>query len=73
MSHTLLITAYNPAFSIEFKNWIKTNINPSMVNPNDDEKSYFLDNIIQEVVLINEQDNSLLKELKSLDVQYVEF
>ena len=73
MSHTLLITAYNPTFSIEFKNWIKKNINPSMINPQDEEASYFLDYIIQEIVLISEQDSSLLKELKSLDVQYVEF
>lgn len=73
MSHTLLITAYNPAFSTEFKSWIKKNINPSMINPQDEEASYFLDYIIEEIVLISEQDNSLLKELKAQNVEYVEF
>ena len=48
MAHKLIITAYNPAFTPQFKAWIKKNINPSMVSaePQDKEASYFLDTII---------------------------
>lgn len=73
MAHTLIITAYNPDFSFSFKNAIRKNINPSMVNPQDEEKSYFLQHIIDENLLRNEEDDLLIEELLSQNVEYVEF
>ena len=73
MSHTLIITAYNPDFSPSFKAWIKKNINPSMVNPSDDEKSYNLGEILEENPLREESDQILIKELLTQNVEYVEF
>jgi hypothetical protein len=73
MAHTLIITAYNPDFSASFKTWIKENISPSMVNPNDEEKAYCLKTIIDEKPLRSEEDDILIKELQSQNVEYVEF
>jgi hypothetical protein len=73
MAHTLIITAYNPDFSTSFKAWIRKNINPSMVNPQDEEKAYCLETIMDENPLRSEEDNLLIKELQSQNVEYVEF
>lgn len=73
MAHTLIITAYNPDFSTMLKKEIKRNINPSMINPQDDEKAYFLQSIIDENLLRTEEDNVLIQELQSQNVEYVEF
>lgn len=73
MAHTLIITAYNPDFSVTLKEGIKRNINPSMVNPQDDEKAYCLQTIIDENLLRTEEDDILIKELQSQNVEYVEF
>jgi hypothetical protein len=75
MAHILIITAYNPAFTPEFKAWIKKNINPSMVNaePHDKEVSYFLDNIVDSFESISLEDSLLITELQSQNVEYVEF
>ena len=55
------------------KEGIKRNINPSMVNPQDDEKAYFLQSIIDENLLRTEEDDVLIQELQSQNVEYVEF
>jgi hypothetical protein len=73
MAHTLIITAYNPDFSASFKAWIRKNINPSMVNPQDEERTYYLEAILEENPLRNEDDELLIKELQSQNVEYVEF
>jgi hypothetical protein len=75
MSHKLIITAYNPAFTSEFKAWVKKNINPSMVNaePQDKEASYFLDTIVDTFESISMEDSILLIELQLQNVEYVEF
>lgn len=73
MAHTLIITAYNPNFSAMLKQGIKTHINPSMINPQDDEKAYFLQTIIDENLLRTEEDDILIQELQSQNVEYVEF
>jgi len=75
MSYTLIITAYQPAFSDKFKSWIKKNINPSMVNaePHDKEASYFLDTILSQSDVISLQDFELIMELQNQNVEYVEF
>lgn len=73
MAHTLIITAYNPDFSGMLKAGIKKSINPSMVNRQDDEKAYFLQTIINENLLRTEEDDILIQELQSQNVEYVEF
>lgn len=73
MSHTLVITAFHPDFSSSFKSWIRKNITPSMINPEDEEKSYFLDLILQEAPILSIQDSLLITELQSQNVEYVEF
>lgn len=77
MSHILIITAYNPDFTPFFKAWIEKNINPSMVNADDDsEKSYFLPTIIDEsagVSALTQEDSSYMQELLNQNVEYVEF
>jgi hypothetical protein len=75
MAHILIITAYNPAFTPEFKAWIKKNINPSMISPEPHDKnaSYFLDNILSEQLNLSIEDAVLIEELQSQNVEYVEF
>jgi len=75
MSHTLIITAYQPAFTPKFKAQIRKNINPSMVNAEhqDEEASYFLDTIINYFGSVSLEDSSLILELQSQNVEYVEF
>jgi hypothetical protein len=75
MAHKLIITAYNPAFTPQFKFWIKKNINPSMVSaePQDKEASYFLDTIIDSFESISLEDSLVILELQSQNVEYVEF
>jgi hypothetical protein len=73
MAHTLIITAYNPDFSASFKAWIRKNISPSMVNPQDEERAYNLEAILEEEPLRSEEDEILIKELQSQNVEYVEF
>jgi hypothetical protein len=74
MAHTLVITAYKPDFSPEFKKWVKKNINPIMVNISDsEEKSYFLDTIVEESFMLSVEDSSLIAELQNQNVEYVEF
>lgn len=73
MAHTLIITAFKPDFTIEFKTWIKKTISPSMVNPDDDECSYNLKTIIDNIVTISLEDSLLITELMSQNVEYVEF
>jgi hypothetical protein len=73
MAHTLIITAFQPDFTPSFKAWIKKNISPSMVNPNDEECSYNLDTILDETPAISEEDSLLIAELQSQNVEYVEF
>jgi hypothetical protein len=73
MAHKLIITAYQPDFSPGFKSWIKNNINPSMVNPEDEERSYFLDSILQESPILSLEDSILITQLQYENVEYVEF
>lgn len=77
MAHVLIITAYNPDFTPFFKAWIKKNINPSMVNIDEDsEKSYFLQDIIDqstESSALTQEDSSYMQELLNQNVEYVEF
>lgn len=73
MSQTLIITAYLPKFSSNFKAWIKKNINPSMVNVDGIEASYFLQAILDEKPALSAEDRALVIELQSLNVEYVEF
>jgi hypothetical protein len=73
MAHTLIITAFQPDFTPSFKAWIKKNISPSMVNPQDEERTYYLEAILEENPLRNEDDELLIKELQSQNVEYVEF
>jgi hypothetical protein len=73
MAHTLIITAYNPDFSASFKSWIRKNISPSMVNPQDEERAYNLEAILEESPIRSEDDELLIKELQSQNVEYVEF
>jgi hypothetical protein len=73
MAHTLIITAYQPDFSASLKSWIRKNINPSMVNPQDEERAYNLEAILEEDPLRSEDDDLLIKELQSQNVEYVEF
>jgi hypothetical protein len=75
MAYRLIITAYNPAFTPEFKTWIKKNITPSMVNaePHDNHASYFLNTIMSNTEVINLEDALLITELQSQNVEYVEF
>jgi hypothetical protein len=73
MSHTLIITAFQPNLTPSFKTWIKKNISPSMVNPNDEECSYNLEAIVDNIDTISLEDSILIKELQALDVEYVEF
>lgn len=77
MAHVLIITAYNPDFTPFFKTWIKKNINPSMVNVDDDsEKAYFLQTIVDESAgssALTQEDSSYMQELLNQNVEYVEF
>jgi hypothetical protein len=73
MAHTLIITAFQPDFTPSFKAWIKKNISPSMVNPNDEECSYCLETIEDNIETISLEDSLLIKELQSQNVEYVEF
>lgn len=75
MSYTIILTAYQPGFTPEFKNWIKKNISPAMVNANleDEEASYFLDTIMEESLLMSPEDYALLTELQLQNIEYVEF
>jgi hypothetical protein len=74
MSHTLIITAYNPNFSFSFKHQIRKNINPSMINVDDsEEKAYFLQHIINEDLPRETDDEILIQELLTQNVEYVEF
>ena len=78
MAHKLIITAYQPDFSSEFKSWVKKNINPSMINAesSDDEASYFLDTILDDIMnayVLSVEDHTLIMELQSQKVEYVEF
>jgi hypothetical protein len=73
MSHTLIITAFQPNLTPSFKAWIKKNISPSMVNPNDEECSYNLETILDSIEVISLDDSILIAELQALDVEYVEF
>lgn len=73
MSHTLIITAFQPNLTPSFKDWIKKNISPSMVNPNDEECSYNLETILDAIEVISLDDSILIKELQSQNVEYVEF
>lgn len=73
MAHKLIITAYQPDFSPELKSWIKQNISPSMVNPQDDEKSYFLDTILAEAPVLSLEDSVIITQLQYENVEYVEF
>lgn len=75
MLYTLITTAYQPSFSAELKLWIKSHINPSMINANLDDKeaSYFLDTIVEEVPSLSEEDQAIITELQLKSVEYVEF
>ncbi len=73
MAHTLIVTAFQPNFTPSFKAWIKKNISPSMVNPNDEECSYNLETILDGIDTISLDDSILIAELQALDVEYVEF
>ena len=73
MSHTLIITAYQPNFSAFFKAWIKSNINPSLVNVDGTEASYFLEDIMDASPTLSVPDRCLISELQSQNVEYVEF
>lgn len=73
MAHNLIITAYQPDFTPSFKAWIKKNISPSMVNPNDEECSYNLETILDNIEVISLDDSILITELQSQNVEYVEF
>jgi len=74
MSHILIITAYQPAFSFSLKSKIKKYISPSMIScDNENEKSYFLENIIDEIEDISVEDRIIFDELSSQNVEYVEF
>jgi hypothetical protein len=73
MAHTLIITAFQPDFTPSFKAWIKKNIPPSMVNPNDEECSYNLETILDDINTISLDDSILITELQSQNVEYVEF
>ncbi len=73
MAHKLIITAYQPDFTPSFKAWIKKNISPSMVNPNDEECSYNLETILDNIEIISLDDSILITELQSQNVEYVEF
>ena len=73
MAHTLIITAFQPNFTPHFKAWINKNISPSMVNPNDEECSYNLEAIVDNIDTISLEDSILIKELQSQNVEYVEF
>ena len=73
MAHTLIITAYQPNFTFALKAWVAKNITPSMVNPQDDEKSYLLDSILEDNLMLSLQDSILITELQSQNVEYVEF
>ena len=53
MAHTLIITAYQPNFTFALKAWVAKNITPSMVNPQDDEKSYLLDSILEDNLMLS--------------------
>ena len=72
MAHNLIITAYQPDFTPSFKAWIKKNISPSMVNPNDEECSYNLETILDNIEVISLDDSILITELQSQNVEYVE-
>mgnify|MGYP000857464360 FL=1 len=73
MAHNLIITAYQPDFTPSFKAWIKKNISPSMVNPNDEECSYNLETILDNIEVISLDDSILITEKKKKNVEYVEF
>jgi hypothetical protein len=73
MSHTLIITAFQPNLTPHFKAWVKKYISPSMVNPNDEECSYNLETILDSIEVISLDDSILIAELQALDVEYVEF
>lgn len=77
MAHSLILTAYNPNFTPSFKAWVKKNINPSMINADDDsEKSYFLQTIVDESAgssALTQEDSSYMQELLNQNVEYVEF
>lgn len=73
MEHILIITAYKPNFTPFFIAWIKTNINPNMVNVDGTESSYFLQDIIDAAPALHLEDKLLIVELQSKDVEYVEF
>lgn len=73
MAHTLFITAFNPDFSPSFKNWIRKNINSSMVNPQDEEQSYLLEAVRDGGYILSPEDKAIIVELESQNVEYVEF
>lgn len=73
MSYILIVTAYNPSFSADFKSWVKKNINPSMTNTDGLEASYFLQDILDASPAMHLDDKLLIVELQSKDVEYVEF
>lgn len=73
MSYILIVTAYQPSFTKDLKSWIKKNINPSMVNSEGLESSYFLQDILDAAPALHSEDKLLIIELQSKNVEYVEF
>lgn len=73
MNYTLIVTAYQPSFTSNFKSWVKKNINPSMKNEDGIESSYFLQDILDASPALHLDDKLLIVELQSKDVEYVEF
>lgn len=81
MAHTLIIVAYEPAFTMEFRCWIKTNITPSMISQDETTSHYSLDFITTQLEEQEDKENrplfqkdaSLLKQLQNEKVEYVEF
>jgi hypothetical protein len=73
MSYSLIITAHLVGFTSNFKSWVRKNINPSMVNVDGIEASYFLQDILDAAPALSQEDKLLIVELQSKDVEYVEF
>ena len=73
MSYNLIITAYLVGFTSNFKSWVRKNINPSMVDVDGIEASYFLQDILDAAPALSQEDKLLIVELQSKDVEYVEF
>ncbi len=80
MAHTIIKVAYEPAFTTEFKHWIKANISASMVSADDTTKQYSLDFITTELEDREDkeerqlfvEDAPLLAQLNFEKVEYVE-